>query len=153
MGDDVFRDAIREVLVLRVRAQVEERQNRDGRRPWAGRGGERLGESEGRCPPVGRDLGECLRQCLLDAHRHRGPQPSHCRHGIDQPLGDQHLSGCSRIRRFAGEHFVQHAAEAVHVGASVQGSLTHRLLRTHVRRRPHGEPRQRESLTRCGAHG
>src|SRR5207247_1234009 len=69
------------------------------------------------------------------------------------PLGDQHLSGCSRIRRFAGEHFVQHAAEAVHVGASIQGSLAHRLLRTHVGRRPHREPRLRESHPCRGAHG
>ena len=40
----------------------------------------------------------------------------------------------SRERRLAGEQFVQHAAEAVNVAASIH-HVARRLLRTHVRRR------------------
>jgi hypothetical protein len=152
MGDDVFRDPIREVLVLGIRAEIQERQDSDGRRPRVGRCAEGFGEGEGGRPPVGRDLGERLRQRLLDAHRHGGPQPAHRGHGIGQALGDQGLRSGSGIWRLAREHLVQHAAETVHVAASVQGSLAHRLLRTHVGRRPHREPCLGEALVGRGAH-
>ena len=89
---------------------------------------------------------------MLDAHRYRGPQPSHGRDGVDQPLGDQRLRGWSGVRRLAGEHLVQHAAKTVDVAASIHAPLARGLLRTHVRRGPHGDARLRQPLTRGGAH-
>src|SRR3989442_1083750 len=143
MGDDVFRDPVGEVLVLRVRAEIEERQDRDGRRSGGGRCGERLGERDRRRPAVGRDLGERLRQRLLDAQRHGGAQASHQPERVDQPVGDHRLRRWSGERRLAGEHLVQHTAKTVHVAATIQASLARGLLGTHVGRRPHRHPRLR----------
>ena len=46
-------------------------------------------------------------------------------HGLDRRAGEGRLSG---------EHFVEHAAEAVQVAAPVEVLAPHGLLRTHVRR-------------------
>ena len=154
LGDDVLGDSVGEVLVLRVRAEVEERQHGNG--PWHGVrwGGrrERLHERPRRRESVSRVSGERLHERVLDGGRDRGPQAADGGHRVGQALGDNGLCRRTRVRRLAGEGLVQQAAEAVHVAAPIDLALARGLLRTHVLGRPHHQPGLGQPHIRRGAY-
>ena len=148
LGDDVLRDPVGEVRVLRVRAQVGERQHRDGPGSSADRCrlGERLRERRGRREPVDRLGGERLPQSLLHARGDGGPEPPHARHRVGQPLGHHRLRRGSGVGRLSSEQLVQDAAQTVHVAPGVERSVAQGLLRAHVLGGPYPNAPVREPL-------
>ena len=68
------------------------------------------------------------------------------RRPLRQDLGHDRLHAASGERRVAGQHLVEHGAQRVHVAPRVDHALAHRLLGTHVLRRPEGEPGLRDAM-------
>ncbi len=60
--------------------------------------------------------------------------------------GDDRLHGIATKRWLAGQHLVQHAAEAVDVGAAIHPLFSDGLLWAHVLRRAEDDPREGETL-------
>ena len=101
--------------------------------------GERVGEFRGGAEPVGRRLGERAGDRPLHRLGHGlpdGPDPGH---RLDHAPGNDRLGGRAGVRRLAGEHLVEHAAEGVDVGAAVDERVGGRLFGAHVVRRAEGE--------------
>ena len=154
MRDDVLGDAVGEVLVLRIGAQVAEGKHGDGGRARARRRrrDERRGELADGGEAVGGDLGEGAHDRLVHRRGDGVAQPAHGGHRIHQPLGDDRGRRRAAVRRLAGEQLVQHAGEAVLIAATV-GALVERLLGAHVLRRADDESRAGDARRLRGARG
>ena len=72
---------------------------------------------------------------------------------LRQNLGEDRLGGGTREWRPARQHFVQHHAEGVHVGARVLLLLSGRLLGTHVFGRAKARARLRHPRPAVAAPG
>ena len=93
LGDHVLGDAVGEELVLRVGAQVEEREDRDRRQPGAARAPAGAMSASANAAAVGnRSAGSwpAPDKRLLHGRRHRGPQAAHAGDRLGEPLGDHH---------------------------------------------------------------
>ena len=112
---------------------------RAARPSWRGtRWRQRLPELCRRGKPIRRRLRQRLADRERDRFWHTAPQRADMRNRLTVPLRDNGLGARTRVRRFAREHFVKHAAEAIDVAPSVQLPVCGRLLRTHVRWGPYG---------------
>ena len=99
---------------------------------------ERFAERGRGTPPVCGNLLQRDRHGVFDGGRH-GVASGQDRHRLfGHHLGHDRLRGRPGERRLAGEHLVEHAAEAVHVGARVEVAFAHRLFGAHVLRRAEG---------------
>ena len=76
----------------------------------------------------------------------RRSHPPHRRDRIREAFGDDRLSGRPGIGRLAGQHLVDHTAQAVHVGPTVDLARAARLLGRHVGGGPHGHAGLGEAL-------
>ncbi len=143
--DQFIGDAVAQVLVLRVRTGVDEREYGDplcgapgepatNVAEWRGACGldERIDEITGRTEAMLRNLVERTVQCGLDADRHVGAQEA----DRARRLGDlaRHGGLCAGPGegRLAGQHLVDDTGEAVHVAGNTHLSLASGLLGTHV---------------------
>ena len=63
-----------------------------------------------------------------------------------EALGDDRLGRGSGERRLAGQHLVEHGAERVHIGPSIERAVTHRLFRAHVGWGPYAHSRLGEPV-------
>ena len=69
---------------------------------------------------------------------------------IGEALGHDRLRGRPGVRRLAGQQLVDHAAQAVEIGAAVERGVAERLLRAHVGRGADREPGLGETVARAG---
>jgi len=148
-GDQLVRDAVAEILVLRLGARVDEREHRDaadarrgdhprpGVRSLALQRRQELGD--GREPVVG-ILGERAREHPLDTGGRVGPEGAQRSRRLRHLLRHGGPRAAAAQRRLASQHFVDHAREAVEVAPASQVLLAARLLRAHVFRRPQRQP-------------
>jgi hypothetical protein len=84
---------------------------------------------------LGRGLAERLHRLIL-------PAPAIGGHAVEirgEALGHDRLGGRPGVRRLAGEQLVEHAAEAVEVGAAAERRVGEEPLRAHVGRRAEDE--------------
>jgi hypothetical protein len=90
--------------------------------------------------PVGRQLLERGHHRRLDVGRNRVPLRVQRARRFGHDPRHHRLRGGAGEGRLAGEHLVQHGAERVDVRARRDLPLAHRLLGTHVVRRPETHP-------------
>ena len=107
----------------------------------AGRPVERVRKLHRSTEPIRRRFGQRPHDRRVHRRRDRLPQSPHRRDRIREPLGNHHLRARPGIGRLPSEHLIQHARETVDVAPPVDWAAPARLLRTHVRRCPHRNPR------------
>ena len=100
--------------------------------------------------PIRRRAGQCSRHDAVDAGGQPLANARQCAWGLGQPARDDRLDGRPGERRLAGDHLVEHAAQAVDVGSGVEVSLAGALLRAHVRRRAHDDAGAGETVVTAG---
>ena len=102
-----------------------------GEKAWPREG---LAELGGVAEAVCWYLGKRLEHDSLEAFGNRRSDTSKIRHRIQDVARENRVHARSCERRLAGEHLVEHAAEAVDVAAPVEFVEAARLLGTHVGR-------------------
>jgi hypothetical protein len=111
-----------------------------------------LGEPRRRRIPVCRQLGKGSRDRLLDRLGNIGSRRAYAWHGIHRVTRQQLVRGCTRERRMAHQHFIDHAAEAVHIGTTIHLIRPVCLLGTHVCGRAHRQACRRHTLLARHGH-
>ncbi len=130
--------------------RCERRRGRGGRE-----GGvcERVAERLRALEAIGGEFFERSRDCRDDVRRHGLPALAHRSRRIGDDAHDDLLCAGPGVRRVSREHFVEHGAERVDVGARGDFFFRRRLLRAHVVRRAERETRLRHPAAGSGAHG
>ena len=133
------------LMLASGRTAMALRAARGGRRPTGRHGrlgraadavhlAERLDELGAGGEPVHRGPGQDAGQRVVHRLGHVAGDP-HLGNGRDEPLGDDGLGRGAGEGRLAGQHLVEHAAQAVQIGPAVHGRLAGGLLGAHVGRR------------------
>ena len=154
--DQLVRDAIAQVFVVRIHAGVHERQHGDRprladesrRRHGGSRVFERGHELRDAREPVGRCLGERAGQRALDRSRRVGTVSADRPCLFGQVTRDDGAGAVPRKGWLARQGLVDHAGEPVHVAARVELAIARRLLRAHVLRSPDGQTHLGDVLAR-----
>ena len=143
---DLLRHAVAEIPVLRIGAEIHERQHSDrvlrswrrfhasrGRFRYRGWAGAAQCGDELRDPgkPIHRRVRERARHRLLEPLGDRVPECAEVWQGLEH-LPGQNCLHRAREERVPREHFEQHAPEAVEIAAAVELVDPPRLLRAHV---------------------
>ena len=156
VGDHLLHQAVGEVRVVGIGAQVGERQHDDGllrRGRGSLRGLQRRQELQHRPKPVRRDLGQRPLDGPSHRPRHAGAERGERRHRVEQ-LARQHRGdagpGEGRLTR---QQLVEDAGEAVLVGPGVDLAFAFGLLGTHVGGGPHAQPGPGQPVAGRDAHG
>ncbi len=71
---------------------------------------------------------------------------------IDEPAEPLSLLHGPQAWGLPDQHLVDHAGEAVDIRSLIEVRDARRLLRTHITRRPDGEPAASQTLRACRAH-
>ena len=77
-----------------------------------------------RCESIRRGLGQRAIDRLLETYRHSLPDYANGGRVLMDVAREDRLGCCARKWRLAGQHLVDHAAEGVNVGASVESGAT-----------------------------